>query len=114
MTDTPAERIAARLDRIPDSDALLVEKTELRELLAEHARMARRLEVVDLVLPVLGATVANTDLVNARDAVACILLAIDRAAPSGGPPTPTQADTESDLRAARDMLRRHDGQETRP
>lgn len=76
--DTAAGRIAARLDRIPDSDSLLVEKTDLRAVLAENARLTKELRVERL-----------------RSASAERLAGIT-----------TQQD--ADLRAARDMLRRPD------
>lgn len=37
MTDTPADRITARLARLPDADGLMIERTELEALLAELA-----------------------------------------------------------------------------
>lgn len=47
-TDTPAARLTARMDRLLDTDALMVEKTELRALIAENERLTRELRVYRL------------------------------------------------------------------
>lgn len=97
-------RVAILTSASEESSDPYVEVTtaDARMLLDEHHKLAKRVEVVDLLLPVLGATVASTDLANARDAVATILLALDRAAPSGGPHPVLASPASGDARSRQD------------